>query len=207
MKLRHDCVLGLKHGERPPAPSPGIPDIGEIPRVRWPLCPAGVFGKDGRWTDSILRERDMRTTTARTLFAAALALATPALADGPITVTVDDSFDNVAFAVEDAIVARGLVVDHVSHVGEMLARTKADVGGTKDVFTQANVYQFCSASTSRKVMEVNPLNIQFCPYGIFVAEMPDAPGKIIVGYNQYPAGEMQEVQELLKSIVDEAVGG
>lgn len=149
----------------------------------------------------------MRTITARTMCIAALALATPALAEGPITVTVEDSFDNVAFAVESAIVAKGLVVDHVSHVGEMLARTKEDVGGTKDIFTEANVYQFCSASTSRKVMEVNPMNIQYCPYGIFVAEMPDAPGKVTVGYNDYPEGEMQEVEDLLKSIVDGAVGG
>lgn len=149
----------------------------------------------------------MRTITARTMCIAALALATPAFAEGPITTTVEDSFDNVAFAVESAIVAKGLVVDHVSHVGEMLARTKADVGGTKDIFTQASVYQFCSASTSRKVMEVDPLNIRFCPYGIFVFETPETPGIVTVGYNDYPEGDMQHVEDLLKSIVEEAVGG
>ena len=135
--------------------------------------------------------------------AATLAAVTPVQAE-MITTTVEGSFDDVAFAVETAIVGRGLVIDYVSHVGEMLERTKADVGGTATVFTQADIFLFCSASLSRKVMEADPANIQHCPYGIAVMETPDAPGKITLGHRRYPDGAMQEVQALLADIVAEA---
>lgn len=131
-------------------------------------------------------------------------LATSALAEGFISRTTTDSFDDTTFAVETAIVAKGLVIDSVSHVGEMLERTKGDVGSDITVFNAANVYLFCSASLSRKVMEVDPMNIQYCPYGITVMETPD--GVVTVGYRDYPEGAMQQVEDLLKSIVDEALG-
>jgi len=123
-----------------------------------------------------------------------------------ITTTADASFDDVAFAVESAIVGKGLVIDSVSHVGDMLERTKADVGATATIFSKADVFLFCSASISRKVMEADPMNIQFCPYGITVFERPDAPGQVQVGYRAYPDGPMQEVQALLAAIVADAVG-
>ncbi|AMY71349.1 DUF302 domain-containing protein [Frigidibacter mobilis] len=135
-----------------------------------------------------------------------IALAAPAAAGPAITQTVEDSFDNVAFALESAIVGRGLVIDHLSHVGEMLERTREDVGGTVTVFTQADVFSFCSASVSRQVMEVDPANIQYCPYGIFLYETPDAPGTVTVGYRDYPEGEMQAVEDMLAGIVAEALG-
>jgi len=133
-------------------------------------------------------------------------LATPAAADPAITRVVEDSFDNVAFALESAIVGRGLVIDHLSHVGEMLERTKEDVGSTVTVFTQADVFSFCSAAVSRQVMEADPANIQYCPYGIFLYETPDAPGSVTVGYRDYPEGEMQAVEDMLADIVAEALG-
>lgn len=136
---------------------------------------------------------------------ATMLAATPALADGPVTRTVEDSFDNVAFAVESAIVGRGLVIDHVSHVGEMLERTRADVGSDVVLFTQADVFLFCSATTSRKVMEADPLNVQYCPYGIFVMETPDKPGTITVGHRIFPEGPMKEVEALLDTIVSDAL--
>ena len=133
-------------------------------------------------------------------------LATPAAADPAITRVVEDSFDNVAFALESAIVGRGLVIDHLSHVGEMLERTKEDVGSTVTVFTQADVFSFCSAAVSRQVMEADPANIQYCPYGIFLYETPDTPGSVTVGYRDYPEGEMQAVEDMLADIVAEALG-
>lgn len=134
-----------------------------------------------------------------------LALAGTGFADeAPVTYTVDDSFDNVAFAVESAIVGAGLVVDHVSHPGEMLERTRADVGSDKVLFTQADVFSFCSAQVSRQVMEADLANVQHCPYGIFVYETPDAPGRVTVGHRAY-SGSMAPVQDLLAGIVKEAL--
>ena len=131
-------------------------------------------------------------------FAAGSAMA----ADQAVTYPFDGSFDDAAFAVENAIVGRGLVIDYVSHTGEMLNRTGADVGSTKELFNEADIFLFCSAQVSRSVMEADPMNIAHCPYGIFVA---DQGGDVMIGYRTYPDGEMQEVQALLDDIVKDAM--
>jgi len=119
-----------------------------------------------------------------------------------VTHAFDGSFDDATFAVESAIVGRGLVIDYVSHTGAMLERTAADVGSDVTLFGNADIFLFCSAVLSRKVMEADPMNIAHCPYGIFVAERED---QVMVGYRTYPDGPMQEVQALLESIAVEAV--
>ncbi|WP_372836716.1 DUF302 domain-containing protein [Puniceibacterium confluentis] len=131
-----------------------------------------------------------------------LALAGPAAAEGVTVYKIDGSFEDAAFAVESAIVGRGLVIDYVSHVGEMLARTGADVGSDVQLFEAADVFLFCSAVISRNVMEADLMNIAHCPYGIFVA---DTGSEVMVGFRNYPKGTMEEVQNLLDNIVQEAV--
>lgn len=133
----------------------------------------------------------------------ALATATSAFAQDITTYTSDSNFEDTAFAVESAIVGRGLVVDYVSHVGAMLARTGADVGSDIELFEAADVFIFCSATTSRSVMEADVMNIAFCPYGIFVADTGD---EVMVGFRNFPDGPMQEAQTLLNEIAREAVG-
>ena len=103
---------------------------------------------------------------------------------------------------ENAIIGRGLVVDYVSHTGEMLARTAEDVGSDVKLFDEADIFLFCSAQISREVMEADPMNIAFCPYGIFVSHTGD---DVQIGYRTYPEGEMQKVQALLDEIVQEAM--
>lgn len=142
------------------------------------------------------------------LIAAALAAIIPGAAlaaDGMTTYAYDGSFEDATFAVESEIVGRGFVVDYVSHVGQMLARTKADVGGTKDVFTNADVFLFCSAVLSRKMMEADPMNIAYCPYAIFVAEQVEGE-PVTIGYRTMPEGPMKEVEATLDEIVRAAVG-
>lgn len=125
-------------------------------------------------------------------------------AEGGSTVyDFDGSFDDATFGVESAIIGQGLVIDYVSHTGEMLNRTAGDVGSSTKLFEAADIFVFCSAVLSRKVMEADPMNIAHCPYGIFVAERE---GKVMVGYRNYPEGPMQQVQMLLDEIVREAVG-
>lgn len=115
----------------------------------------------------------------------------------------DGSFEDAAFGVESAIIDRGLVVDYVSHVGDMLNRTASDVGAEETIFEAANVYLFCSAILSRKMMEADPANVIHCPYGVFVSERE---GEVAIGYRTYPEGPMQEVQMLLDEIAREAAG-
>ncbi|GGX60469.1 hypothetical protein GCM10007385_32170 [Tateyamaria omphalii] len=139
----------------------------------------------------------------QTILAISLGLAGAAAhAEGPIVVPFDGSFDDATFAVESAIVDRGLVIDYVSHVGDMLNRTGTDVGSNTKLFDAADIFIFCSAVISREVMEADPMNIAHCPYGIFVAERE---GEVLVGYRDYPEGEMSKVEDLLQSIVAEAV--
>ncbi len=139
------------------------------------------------------------------VLAAALGVAstTSALAGGPFTYPFDVSFEDATFAVESAIVGQGLVIDYVSHVGDMLNRTGADVGSDAMIFKNADIFLFCSAVISRQVMEADPMNISHCPYGIFVMETDEG---VTVGYNDYPDGTMQAVENLLQQIVAEAVG-
>jgi uncharacterized protein (DUF302 family) len=138
------------------------------------------------------------------LAGAALAVfgAMPAAAgDGPTTYDYDGSFDDATFAVRNAIIGEGLVIDYVSHVGDMLNRTREDVGGEK-LFEAADIFIFCSAVVSREVMEADPMNIAHCPYGIFVTERD---GQVQIGYRDYPDGPMEKVEDLLDRIVQDAI--
>jgi len=143
------------------------------------------------------------------LLISAAALACAALsahADAPVTYVVNQSFDDVVFGLENAVIGQGLVIDSVSHTGDMLERTKADVGSDKTIFLKADIFSFCSAALSRKVMEADPMNVQFCPYDIFVLQFPDNPDQTTIGYRTFPEGPMKEVEALLDAIARDAVG-
>ncbi|MEM9911353.1 MAG: DUF302 domain-containing protein [Pseudomonadota bacterium] len=138
------------------------------------------------------------------IFSAALALffgANLAYAEEPHVSTYNGAYEDARFAVETAIVNRGLVIDYVSHVGDMLIRTNEDVGGNEHLFSEAEIFVFCSAIVSRQVMEADPMNLAHCPYGIFVAERR---GKVMIGYRDYPEGPMDLVEDMLADIVTEA---
>ncbi|MBI1217942.1 MAG: DUF302 domain-containing protein [Rhodobacteraceae bacterium] len=144
--------------------------------------------------------------TRPALLAALFALlAAPALADPPTVVTITGTFDDATFELQNAITNAGLVIDSVSHTGDMLERTKTAVGATRTIFTHADVFSFCSAKVSREVMEADPMNVQFCPYHIFVAEQPEAPGRILIGHQVYTGPAMDKVNALLDGIIKDAL--
>jgi uncharacterized protein (DUF302 family) len=140
------------------------------------------------------------------LAALAMVLAMPLNAGDVVTYTTDESFDDVIFGLENAILDQGLVIDGTNHVGEMLARTGPDVGSDKTVFLNADVYSFCSAALSRKVMDADPMNLMFCPYDIFVMVRPETPNETTIGYRAMPEGPMKEVEALLETISKSAIG-
>jgi uncharacterized protein (DUF302 family) len=152
--------------------------------------------------------RTKETTMKHLMIGLCMATLTAATAQAQemVTYTTDQSFEDVVFGLENAIIDQGLVIDATSHVGDMLERTRADVGSDVTLFLKADVYSFCSAAISRKVMEADPVNIVFCPYDIFVAVAPDTPDQTMIGYRTYPEGPMQEVQSLLDSIARTAIG-
>ena len=130
-------------------------------------------------------------------FVISLGLAAQAGADEAILYPYDGTFEDATFSVEDAIVSKGLVIDYRSHTGEMLERTRETVGSDVVLFDNADVFLFCSAVVSRKVMEADPMNIVHCPFSIFVA---DQDGKVTIGHRDYP----EMVEDLLTQIVTEA---
>jgi uncharacterized protein (DUF302 family) len=147
----------------------------------------------------------MRKLAVALAFGAALLAGGPAGAEEWRAYSVDAAYDDVMFDLQTAIEGRGYVIDNVSHVGEMLNRTAADVGATMQVYDHAEVYQFCSAVLSRKMMEADPMNIAFCPYGIFLFQKEGESG-VTIGYRRMPEGTMQEVDALLDEIVREVAG-
>ena len=155
----------------------------------------------------------------KTLIAAALAAA-PLLAAAAAAAAAEDgaeggahphlrlwqaegAYEDVVLDVKLAVEGRGLVVDHVSHVGDMLNRTAGDLGAGTAIYEGAEVIQFCSAAASRAVMEADALNIAWCPYGIFVMQKAGS-DTVLVGFRRMPEGAMQRIEALLAGIVEEA---
>ncbi|MCL3881883.1 DUF302 domain-containing protein [Marivita sp. GX14005] len=123
-----------------------------------------------------------------------------------ITYDTDQSFEDVSFGLESAILDAGLVIDSISHVGDMLERTRQDVGSDVVLYEKADVYSFCSAQVSREVMEDDLMNIAYCPYDIFVMVRADNPDTTTIGFRGFPDGSMKKVEELLDRLSRAAIG-
>lgn len=153
-----------------------------------------------------------RAALVAILLLAGLAHGALAAGEHMVVFTKNGSFEEVRDAVDMAITGRGLVVNNVSHVGEMLERTGKDLGGLRQIFLKADVLEFCSAVVSRKMMEADPDNIVFCPYVISVYVVPGKPNEVRVAYRKpqivgSPASQqaLKAVDELLSGIVKEAL--
>lgn len=135
-----------------------------------------------------------------------ITLSNSAVASDTITYTVkDQSYDDVMFGLENAILDFGLVISEHNHVGDMLERTKTDLGETQTIYKYADVFGFCSAPLSRAAMLEDPMNIRYCPYNIYMFQISeDSP--VIIGYDVYPDGALQQVQDLLDNITRSAIG-
>ena len=113
-------------------------------------------------------------------------------------------FSEVRDALTMAIENRGLVVNYVSHIADMLNRTGNDIGASKSIFEQAEIIEFCSASLSRRMMEADQHNIVLCPFAISVYSLPGEPGKVWITYRQPQGSAAKLVGELLGGITAEA---
>lgn len=100
--------------------------------------------------------------------------------DTVIYEVTDQSYDYVMFGLENAILDLGLVISKHNHVGDMLERTKADLGSTVTIYTHADVFEFCAAPLSRSAMLEDPMNIRFCPCDIYMYRITEG-SPIIIG--------------------------
>lgn len=144
-----------------------------------------------------------------------------ALAGGPAADEAHDyrktfvsggSFAEVRDNLELAITGRGIVINNVSHIGNMLERTGKDVGSSVQVFEHAEALEFCSAVLSRKMMEADPHNIVFCPYIVSVYTLPGEKDKVYLSYrrpqmvgSEASRESLTEVEQLLDDIIDESI--
>ena len=121
-------------------------------------------------------------------------------------------FDPVRDDLKTAIENRGLVIDHTSHIHNMLTRTGKDLGTPTPVYVDSESYVFCSAVISRNTMEADPHNIVFCPYVVTVYTTVQEPNKVYVAYRRpQPVGghrsqtSLKAVEELLDGIAREGL--
>jgi len=124
-------------------------------------------------------------------------------------------FENAREDLVIAITGQGLVIDHNSHIANMLDRTGKDLGKTKRMFgtDQAQSFSFCSATVSRATMEADPHNIAFCPYTITLYSLLNDPGTVYIAYRRplrpdntpASAAALKAVENLLDKIAREAL--
>lgn len=138
------------------------------------------------------------------LFALALAQTGAMAGDWQVRQRLALPFADVRDAVVMAIERRGLVVNSISRLGEMLQRTAADLGATKQVYVQAEIVEFCSARFSRQMLEADPHDIVLCPFTIAIYTLPGETGGTWVAYRRPPPAVAAIVEPLLAGIVAEA---
>lgn len=128
----------------------------------------------------------MRMTSIATVVLVVMACMLPvspsARAQEPKTFVKKGSYDDVRFELNNAIIGRGLAQSATGNIGEMLERTGADVGSTKEIYKQAEYVTFCSAKLSRQMAEADPANLVYCPFVVVIYETVAKPGEIVVAY-------------------------
>lgn len=163
-----------------------------------------------------LFSRYMRIALAGVLLTPAGALAGsdngPLVNDYRKTYIAEGSFSDARDLLELAITGRGIVINNVSHIGNMLSRTAQDVGADIKVYEQAEALEFCSSLLSRKMMEADRHNIIFCPYIIAVYTLPGEADRVYLSYrrpqlvgNEASRQTLRDVERLLDEIINEAL--
>jgi uncharacterized protein (DUF302 family) len=122
----------------------------------------------------------------------------------------ESSFEDVMEGLKLAIQERGMYINNIMHMGEMLERTGKDLGMETPIYTKADSIEFCSAVLSRKMTLENPARIVNCPFIIAVYTLPNQPDATYVVHRVIPASEtdestvMQEVADMLKAVAEGA---
>lgn len=130
-----------------------------------------------------------------------LCIAHPVPAQSVLEARAKGSFEEVRQLLVIAIEGQGLVVDHVSNVGDMLARTGQDLGAATRIYARAEVLQFCSANYSRQLMEADPRLLAFCPFGVGIYTLPGETDTVHLVYRRMQAeGVSPAVAAALKKI-------
>jgi uncharacterized protein (DUF302 family) len=140
------------------------------------------------------------------------AVSSLAVAAGPYAVYESESdFETVMEGAKAAIQERGMYINNVMHMSEMLERTGKDLGLGGAIYSHAESIEFCSALLSRKMTEEDPTRIVNCPFILSIYTLPDQEGKTFVVHRTISEEEiagsevMAEVAEMLKGVADAAI--
>ena len=125
--------------------------------------------------------------------------------------TVQRDYAIVREDLEIAIANQGLVIDHVSHIADMLERTGKDLGQSQQLYAKGETFLFCSASLSREMMAADPRNMVFCPYAIALYTLPQDPRTVHIAYRiprpldgRGDPAVLGKVEKLLDTVAREA---
>jgi uncharacterized protein (DUF302 family) len=145
---------------------------------------------------------------------AAIAFATPLPAqatDGYAVYESDSSFEDVLDGLKLAIQERGMYINNIMQMDEMLERTGKDLGMEEKIYGQAQSVEFCSALLSRKMTAEDPARIVNCPFSIAIYTLPDDQGTTYVVHRLIPDAEleaspvMREIADMLKAVAEGAI--
>ena len=135
----------------------------------------------------------------------------PAAADQYISYSTDESFADVMDNIKLAIENRGMYINNVMHMSEMLERTGKDLGFAKQIYLEADTIEFCSALLSRRMTEEDPRRIINCPFIISIYVLPGEPDKTYIAHRRLAGddatGVMGDVMEMLREVAGAGVEG
>ena len=123
----------------------------------------------------------------------------------------DAAFEDVLEGLKAAILERGLYINNVMDMGEMLERTGKDLGMSDPLYLQARNIEFCSAVLSREMTREDPARIVNCPFIVSVYTLPEQPGTTYVAHRTIPlstqesSAAMARIAAMLKSVSEAAV--
>ena len=156
-------------------------------------------------------QRLARTLALSCALPAVLALHNAQAGNGYAVHETSSSFGDVMEGLQSAIQERGMYINNIMHMGEMLERTGKDLGLGEPIFLKAESIEFCSAPLSRKMSTEDPARIVNCPFIVSAYVLPKEPGKTYVVHREIPRDQvaasavMAEVAENLKGIAEAAV--
>lgn len=140
-----------------------------------------------------------------------LAPAHSSAAGGYAVYESESAFDDVMDGLKLAIQERGLYINNIMHMGEMLERTGKDLGHDEPIYQRAESIEFCSAVLSREMTAEAPERIVNCPFIISVYSLPGTEGATYVVHREFPEDQvaasaaMAKVATMLKEVAQAAV--
>jgi len=120
----------------------------------------------------------------------------------------DTSFEDIRLSIENEIIGNGFVIDFNGNISRMLENTVNVADDSTQLYRHAEFWQFCSSQITRKLTNIDPINVAYCPFVVFAFELVSQPGAVTIGYRPLSMNTSQqtnaivvEINDLLENIV------